>query len=81
MDQPKTEELLKRLEAGEEESLEPLLELHMEWLLKQVRQRLGPQLRERADSYDYTQEAALRILRYVPRIPLRSTQQFRGLAK
>jgi RNA polymerase sigma factor (sigma-70 family) len=80
MDPPKTEELLQRLEAGEEESLEPLLELHMEWLLKQVRQRLGPKLRERADSYDYTQEAALRILRYVPRIPLRSTRQFRGLA-
>lgn len=84
MDQPKTEALLQRLERGPEESrensLRSLLELHSDWLLHQVRQRLGPLLRHRADSIDYTQEAALRILRYVPRIPIRSATQFRSLA-
>lgn len=71
--------LLRDWHAGDSQALEKLLERDLPWLHGYVRQRLGSKLRERLDSMDVVQEAAMDVMRYGPRFVVEDHRQFRAL--
>ena len=67
---PETERsrtVLERTTEGDDSTVERLLADHMDWIRLRVRARLGAGLRNRVDSLDLAQEAAIRLLQYVDR--------------
>jgi RNA polymerase sigma-70 factor (ECF subfamily) len=69
---------LSRWYSGDESGLEDILERHLPWIRKQVRQRLTRLLRIKGDSGDYVQDALLQFLRFGPRIMITNDAHFRG---
>ena len=86
---PETErsrEVLERSASEDDSTVERLLAEHMEWIRLRVRARLGPGLRNRVDSLDLAQEAAIRLLKYLENsdrgLKSRATpQEFRALMR
>ncbi|MEZ5988725.1 MAG: sigma-70 family RNA polymerase sigma factor [Planctomycetota bacterium] len=74
-----SEIILRRWQDGDRQALAALLERHREWIEHRIRERMGDVLRNKAETVDYAQSAVLDLLRYVPPIPVRSTERFRGL--
>jgi RNA polymerase sigma-70 factor (ECF subfamily) len=74
-----TLDLLRAWHAGDRGALADLLARELPWIREQVRPRLGPLLRARAESQDYVQEALIRVLEYGPRFVAADRQRFRGL--
>src|SRR5262245_5246401 len=56
-----------------------LLERHLPWLRAEVRRQLGPELRKKAETEDFVQDAALNVLRFSPRFVVADEDQFRAL--
>lgn len=79
MGKTRTSELLKKWHAGDESSLEALINLHLPWICRYVRSRLGPALRTKAETDDFVQDAMIQFLRYGPRIALSANGHFRCL--
>ncbi len=74
-----TAQLLERWHAGDRSALDILLERDLPWIREQVRRRLGPLLRARAETDDYLDEAVVDVLRYAPRFLISDRAQFRAL--
>lgn len=70
---------LKQWHEGKQEGLDALLERHIPWLQGQVRKRLSPELRGKADTHDYVQDAVVKFLRYAPRFTISDEAPFRAL--
>jgi RNA polymerase sigma factor (sigma-70 family) len=74
-----TKSHLKAWHRGEEASLRSLLSRNLDWIHERVRQRLGDGLRQRLESCDIVQDAALQFLQYGPRFLLSDEKKFRTL--
>jgi RNA polymerase sigma-70 factor (ECF subfamily) len=74
-----TQALLARWHQGDSAALASLVELHLPWLERHVRSRLGAFLGRLADPGDYLQDAVLDFLRDAPRFQVGTEAQFRGL--
>jgi RNA polymerase sigma factor (sigma-70 family) len=74
-----TSHLLRRWNEGDREALDRLLERHLRWIHDRVRRALGPQLRKRAESVDYVQDAIVELLRGSPRFHVSDGRRFRAL--
>lgn len=71
--------LLARWHRGDAAALAALVELHLPWLERHVRSRLGEFLGRQAEPLDYLQDAMLDFLRDAPRFVVREEAQFRAL--
>lgn len=78
-DKTKTWLCLQRWHEGDETALKEILELHLPWLNIQVRRRLGPFLRKKAETCDFVQDAVVQFLKYAPRFMASDKTQFRSL--
>jgi len=72
-------ELISRLNAGEDAAFDELLVTNQDWVRRRVRERLGPALREKAESVDLVQATMAEVLRYRPSLRVESREQFRAL--
>lgn len=70
---------LKKWSRGDSDGVEALLERHLPWIRNHVRKRLGPVLRQKAETEDFVQNAVIEFLRYGPKILLSSEDHFRAL--
>ncbi|MHC4945305.1 MAG: RNA polymerase sigma factor [Planctomycetota bacterium] len=70
---------LQRWYCGDQKALDALLENHMAWIHKMVRERMGSLLREKGDTCDYVQDAVVQFLQYGPRFTISNDARFRGL--
>jgi RNA polymerase sigma factor (sigma-70 family) len=70
---------LQRWHEGNQEGLNSLIERHLPWIHDQVRARMGPTLRKKAETCDYVQDAMIQFLQYGPRFVLSNDAAFRGL--
>ncbi|MFH2002354.1 MAG: sigma-70 family RNA polymerase sigma factor [Planctomycetota bacterium] len=77
MDTNKTKSM--QMSQGDNKEVDALLERHLPWLLKQVRSRLGSELRKKEESLDFLQDTILQFLLYAPRIKISNEQHFRAL--
>jgi RNA polymerase sigma-70 factor (ECF subfamily) len=59
--------------------LEELIARYLPWLRDQVRLRLGPGLRAKAETADFVQDAMVEFLKYGPRFVLSDENHFRAL--
>ncbi len=71
--------LLERWQDGDRPALEQLVELHLPWIRERVHRRLGPMLRQKAETGDIVQDAVIEILTYAPRFRIENGKLFRGL--
>jgi len=71
--------LIKKWHEGDDKSLDALLERHLPWIRKRVRNRLGPLLRAKGETCDYVQDAVIQFLKYGPQIVTSSDGKFRAL--
>ena len=78
-DSHKTRELIARWQGGDRDALEELIVADLPWVTEQVRSRLGPVLRGKAETQDYVQDAMVEILGYLPRLPVENRRRFRSL--
>ncbi|HIA27146.1 MAG TPA: sigma-70 family RNA polymerase sigma factor [Planctomycetes bacterium] len=74
-----TVELLRRWRGGDAKALDTLLADIMPWLEKQVRRRLGNQLRAREETQDFVQQALIDFLDYAPRTVIEDGRHLRAL--
>jgi len=75
----KTSTLLVQWYRGDHTSLQSLLKDHLPWVRTEVRKRIGPKLRGKAETNDFVQDAMIEFLTYGPRIVIEDDRQFRGL--
>ncbi|MEW6744851.1 MAG: sigma-70 family RNA polymerase sigma factor [Planctomycetota bacterium] len=78
-DETPTTDALRQWHGGAESGLESLLRRHLAWLQSHVRDRLGPALRQRAETDDFVQDAFVQFLRYGPHIQVSDDRHFRAL--
>lgn len=71
--------LLRRWHEGDAAALDEILRQNLPWIRAYVQKRLGPLLRQRAETVDYVQDAMLDVLRYGQRFLLPDREQFRAL--
>jgi RNA polymerase sigma factor (sigma-70 family) len=74
-----TLQFLSRWHAGDQESLEGLLERHLPWIRSQVRHRLTYLLKSKGETCDFVQDAVLQFLRFAPRFTLANEAHFRAI--
>ncbi|MFO1053800.1 MAG: sigma-70 family RNA polymerase sigma factor [Planctomycetota bacterium] len=74
-----TFDLLRRTHAGDDGALHGLLARHLDWLRARVHLRLGRRLRHEAETQDFVQEVAVRVLRDGPRFLVSDSARFRAL--
>ncbi|MFH2001718.1 MAG: sigma factor, partial [Planctomycetota bacterium] len=70
---------LRQWNAGEAAGMNSLLERHLPWIRNHVRRRMGPMLRQKAETEDCVQDAMIQFLQYGPRVHLSSDREFRAL--
>jgi RNA polymerase sigma-70 factor (ECF subfamily) len=75
----KTLQLLRQWHEGDQDSLNALLERHLQWIRDQVGKRMGPALRSKGETLDYVQDAMVEFLKYGPRFTLSDEDHFRAL--
>lgn len=75
----RTNELIARLNRGDEGAFHELLERDQEWVRRRVRERLGPGLRSKAETVDLVQSTMVEVLRYRPNMRVDGREQFRAL--
>lgn len=74
-----TTRLLGEWYDGDRTALDALLEMHMGNLQTMVRKKLGSVIRKKEESGDILQEAAIKFLKYGPRVRLANENDFLGL--
>lgn len=79
--QTQTSISLQKWHQGEAEGLSELIKRHLPWIHAHVRKRLGKDLRKKAESVDFVQDAMVQFLKYGPRIHISDDAQFRALLK
>lgn len=75
----RTNELIARVNRGDEGAFHELLERDQEWVRRRVRERLGPGLRGKAETVDLVQSTMVEVLRYRPNLRVEGREQFRAL--
>lgn len=70
---------LQQWHDGDQQGLDALLEQHMPWLEEQVRRRMSAQLRNKAETCDYIQDAVVQFMQYAPRFIVSDKAHFRAL--
>jgi RNA polymerase sigma factor (sigma-70 family) len=75
----KTTIFLRQWHGGDRQGLDALLEQHLPWLEEQVRRRMSAQLRNKAETGDYLQDAMVQFLQYAPRFTVADKAHFRAL--
>jgi RNA polymerase sigma-70 factor (ECF subfamily) len=78
-DPASTDALLQRTRAGDQDALQALLTINLDWVRQRVRERLGPLLRQRGQTDDYLQDVVVDLLRNGPRFVVRDQERFRAL--
>ncbi|MBU0756160.1 MAG: RNA polymerase sigma factor [Planctomycetes bacterium] len=76
-----TSRLLSQWIEGDERALEKILQRHLSWLHGQVRMRMGPNLRKKAETQDFVQESLIQFLRYGPRFHITNEEHLRALLR
>lgn len=71
--------LFDRWHQGDEKALAELLSRNLLWIEAQVSRRLGAELRGKAETQDFVQDALLEALRYTPRFKVENEAVFRKL--
>jgi len=79
MKKSETSLILEQWHEGDPTALDRILEKYLPWVLSQVRQRLTPLMRRKAESGDYAHEAIIQFLRFSPKFTLANDAQFRAL--
>ncbi len=74
-----TLELLRRWHAGDAEALGELVAGEAAWITEHVQRRLGPVLRQRADTQDIVQQTMVDVLRSGPRFVVGDREHLRAL--
>jgi RNA polymerase sigma-70 factor (ECF subfamily) len=74
-----TRDLLERSWHGDEAAMRELVGQHWDWIRERARHELGEGLRNRVDSMDMAQEAAIRYLKYGPKFLVSEPEKFRAL--
>lgn len=74
-----TRELLLRWHQGDQDALAELVRQDATWIEDHVHRRLGPQLRQRADTQDIVQSTLLEVLRAAPRFVVSDRAHLRAL--
>lgn len=74
-----TRDLLRRWHAGDAEALGELVANDAAWIQDHVSRRLGPLLRQRADTQDIVQHTLVEVLKTGPRFVVDDRQQMRAL--
>lgn len=77
--QTQTSIYLKQWNKGDKNGLNALLERHLPWIRSQASKKIGPMLRNKAETCDYVQDAMIQFLQYAPRIQLSDENHFRAL--
>ncbi len=75
----RTNELIARVNRGDEGAFHELLERDQEWVRGRVRERLGPGLRGKTETVDLVQSTMVEVLRYRPNLRVDGREQFRAL--
>ena len=75
----KTSLFLQQWHEGNQDGLNALLERHLPWIKGQVRKRLTPPLRNKAETVDYIQDVVVQFLHYAPKFTVSKDAQFRAL--
>lgn len=75
----KTSILLHRWQQGDRQALGQILGEHLGWIGGHVRGRMGPVVRQKAETGDLVQETIVEFLRYAPRFSISNGKMFRGL--
>ena len=75
----RTNELIARLNAGDEAAYHELIASNQEWVRRRVRERLGPALRAKVETVDLVQSTMAEALRYRPNLRVAGREQFRAL--
>jgi len=78
-DNSTTAQYLQQWHNGDRHGLDALLERHLPWLEKRVRQQMGPVLRRKGVTQDFVQETMVEFLKYSPRFLLSSEEHLRAL--
>ncbi|MCA8956910.1 MAG: sigma-70 family RNA polymerase sigma factor [Planctomycetes bacterium] len=76
---PDAIELLRGWHAGDRESLDGLIRMHLPWIREHVHRRLGAGLRRAGDTHDFVQQALLEVFEHGPRFEVSDVGQFRAL--
>lgn len=71
--------LLEGWHAGDSDCLNRLLERHLPLIRAQVKRRLGPVMRVKAETADFVQDAVVEVLTYGPRFRVEDDDHFRAL--
>ena len=74
-----TLQLLRGWHRGDRESVAVLMERHLPWIRERIRHRIGPALRNKAETSDFVHDAVIEFLQYAPRFLVTSEVQFRAL--
>lgn len=74
-----TTQLLRDWHRGERGALDELIQRDLTWIRERVSRRLGSELRAKADTQDYVQEAMIEVLTYCPRFTVANRDKFRAL--
>lgn len=74
-----TQQFLHAWHSGNRDGLDTLIERHLPWIHDQVRRRMGPTLRKKAETCDYVQDAMIQFIHYGPRFILSNDAAFRAL--
>lgn len=75
----RTRTLLERSNLGDASARHELIAEHMDWIRNYVRQQISPALRQRVESVDLMQDAAIRALEYGPRFLTSDPGAFRAV--
>jgi RNA polymerase sigma-70 factor (ECF subfamily) len=70
---------LQQWHNGDRQGLDALLEQHLPWLEEQVRRRMSAQLKNKAETCDYIQDAVVQFMQYAPRFTVSDKAHFRAL--
>jgi RNA polymerase sigma-70 factor (ECF subfamily) len=74
-----TTQLLDCWYRGDPAAVDEILRRHLPWIQGRVKQRLGEELRCKAESGDIVQDALMRFLRDGPRVHITNERHFRSL--
>jgi len=76
-----TTRLLNRWHEGDEKALADLIDRHLPWIQDQVRMRMGPRLKSKAETQDFVQDSLIQFLRYGPRFRISNEAHLRALLR
>ena len=74
-----TRHLLEQSHSGDLAARKQLLDQNLTWIYQHVKKRLGPGLRAKAETIDFVQDAAVKLLDCGARFVVSNDEEFRAL--